>query len=192
MGNKALPQALIHLKGEPYARVGTPHKTPNTVKVWKLWENYCPNSHHRSQCYAVENTKCLHAWERHFLLDFAMGGPTDKSGLFHTQSPLVSFGFAVSWSYCNILYTKWNTCNWKMEENGGLSLSYATPCPSPHAWQYCLPTTNMYNIHSQVKLLKLPTSLSSRPGCHSLFSTGKIIWLPSLFLIWPGGCYSPY
>lgn len=61
MGNKALPQALIHLKGEPYARVGTPHKTPNTVKVWKLWENYCPNSHHRSQCYAVENTKCLHA-----------------------------------------------------------------------------------------------------------------------------------
>lgn len=43
------------------------------------------------------------------------------------------------------------------------------------------PTNNRYNIHNQVKLLKLPTSLSARPDWHILFSSGTIIWLPSFF-----------
>ena len=39
----------------------------------------------------------------------------------------------------------------------------------------------MYGMYNQIKFLKLPTSLSSKPVGHILFSAGTIIWLPSLF-----------
>lgn len=38
-----------------------------------------------------------------------------------------------------------------------------------------------------LRFLKLPTR--ARPGGHAV-SHWPITWLPSLFLYWPGGCYS--
>ena len=43
------------------------------------------------------------------------------------------------------------------------------------------PPANIYGMYNQVRVLKLPTSLSSSPDGHILFLTGTIICLPSLF-----------
>lgn len=43
------------------------------------------------------------------------------------------------------------------------------------------PLPHKYSMHSQVKLLKLPTSFYSRPDGHILFFSGTIIWPLSLF-----------
>lgn len=39
-----------------------------------IGNSHCPDSHHGSaSCYAAENTKSHHAWERSYLLEFVMG-----------------------------------------------------------------------------------------------------------------------
>lgn len=77
-------------------------------------------------------------------------------------------------------YLEWNTHYRKRGESGGLGLGLPILNPCPHTWQCCLPS-NMYCMHNQVKFLKLPTFLFSRPVGHILFPTGMFIWPPSLF-----------
>lgn len=79
-------QALIHLINQPvgpvvpYTRTGTPVETPNTMKVCKGLEvegdSHCPDSYHGTLYYATENTKTHHTWEKHYLLEFAIGHST--------------------------------------------------------------------------------------------------------------------
>ena len=83
-----LSQALIHLNYQsvgpvaPYTRMGTPVETPNTVKVWKSLET---GNAPTLTCNAAEKTKPHHAWERHCLLEFAVGIPTRMGELLQTH-----------------------------------------------------------------------------------------------------------
>lgn len=53
---------------------GPPAKAPNTKGVWK-WQEIAiaPTPDQGTTCYAAENSKPRHAWERNSLLDFAVG-----------------------------------------------------------------------------------------------------------------------
>lgn len=46
----------------PIGQLGTPMKAPDTAKK-VVGNSHCPNSHHGSMCYTVENTKSHCSWE---------------------------------------------------------------------------------------------------------------------------------
>lgn len=68
----------------------------------------------------------------------------------------------------------WNgTCTIERREEEVLSLVILTSDSTAS-------TSQIYGMHNLVKFLRLPVSLSLRPGGHIFFSTGMIIWPPSL------------
>lgn len=70
-------------------------------------------------------------------------------------------------------------CAIEKGERGGFCPGVSAPV---HLFLPSLPPLpSKYSMHSQVKLLKLPTSFYSRPDRHILFFSGTIIWPLSLF-----------
>ena len=71
--------------------------------------------------------------------------------------------------------------HWKRGKKWGFWSSISHPQSASSCPTVLSPLANIYGIYNQVKFLKLPVSLFSRPGGEVLFSTDKIIWLPPLF-----------
>ena len=150
-----------------------------------MGDSHCPNSHHGLICYAAENTKPYPTRERHVSTGIC-SGTTHCAGWATLYSWVrgnysISIGIPLScytsWTCWNILYLEWNTYHWRRRRWESWSGIF---CPkSISSLLTVLPTpAKMYGIYNQIKFLKLPTSLSSRPD---VFSNGTIIWQPSLF-----------
>ena len=111
-------------------------------------KSHCPNSHHGSTCYAVEDTGPHHTWELSPGIRNRTSHPDQRlctPGWKETmQSPQGSHCPAASWTCWNTLYLEWNTHHWKRGEGGGPGLVYLTPSPSPHAWDCCLPSQHVW------------------------------------------------
>lgn len=100
-----------------------------------------------------------------------------------TQSPLTSFSCCYPHLLNRTHYSVsdyWNgICAFEEGERGEFCPRISAPA---HLFLAMLPPLpNKYSMYSQVKLLKLPTSLYSRPDRHILFFSGTIIWPLSLF-----------
>lgn len=152
--------------------------------------SHCPDSHHRSTCYTAENSKPCKAPSG---LREALSSEICNE-MFHwdgrvTSHPWVRGNYTISTGIsfscfksdllkCTIPemeYTPRKGERWEFWSG----ISWPQPISS-----YLLvlpPLANQYDRHSKVKLLKWPTSLSSRPRGHALFFTGSIIWPLSLF-----------
>lgn len=150
--------------------------------------SHCSNYHCGSVYYAAENTKSITNWKGSYLSEFAMVHlpgwvsyftPLGAVQLFSLPWDLV---LTARWTWWYILYLKWNMNHWKRGESEGPGMAYLSPNPSSYTWQCSLFQITCMVCYNQVKFLKQPISLSSRPGGHVLFSTGRIIWLLSLFL----------
>lgn len=69
--------------------------------------------------------------------------------------------------------------HWK-RRRGGFWFGVSCPQSISSSLTALPPLANTCGIYNQIEFLRLPTSLSSRPGGHVLFPTGTIILLPSL------------
>lgn len=140
--------------------------------------------------HVAESTKSVCAWERR-LLEFALRQHRDgrvtsypwvrANNSFSSRTPL--FCCKSDLLQCIWLETEHTPLR---ERRMWESLACPTHSASLHTWQCCLP------VHNQVKLLKVPTALSSRLGGHILFRTSVIIWPTSLSPPLPGGHYRTY
>lgn len=160
----------------------------------KSWKTAIAPTLYGSLCNAAENTKAHHTWERHYLLEFAMGCCAGMCELLHIpgKRELLS----LLWDPVVLLqtgpvemYYAWNgLC---IIERRRKWRSWSGIC-SPQFISSPLPLlAHMYGMHNQVRCLMLPNSPSSRPGGCVLFSTGTI-WPPSLSLHWPIGCHGTH
>ena len=85
---------------------------------------------------------------------------------------------AASWACWDASNLQGKVPGWKRRRGG---LWSGVSCPQAFSSLTAPPPlANVYGIYNQIKFLRLPTSLSSRPGGHVLFPTGTIILLPSL------------
>lgn len=159
----------------PSPRLGTLAETPNTVKVWKWGERtivlLCAD-----QRVMAENTEPITRGQGgiywNLQRDVPAGGVSENCSLC----------IGISWSCskadllkCIIPGTEHAPLN-KGKRWGSWA---ATSCPQSIS---SLPTAlpplaNTHGVHNQVEVLKLPTSLSSRPGEPLLIPAGTIIWL---------------
>lgn len=117
--------------------------------------SHCFNSQHGSMCYAAENTEPHRAWDRRYLLGFAMGHPTEMGGLLCTpQPPRGSLCPAVS---CVGMHY---TCNGThtIERGEKVGSGYAAPLSISSALTVLPPPASTDGMHNQIKFLKLPAS----------------------------------
>lgn len=158
-----------------YCQTGDPCWATQYCKCVKVpGRRHHPDPHCGSMCYAAENIKPLHTWERKYLLQFAVEHPVGMSELPHTpglegttQPPLGS-PFPAAARPTEVHYT-WNgICIIERGEKVGSWSDIPCSSPSPHTWQCWLTRANMYGRHNQVKFSKMSASLSLRPFCFPL------------------------
>lgn len=132
--------------------------------------------------YTAKNTKHCHAWERSYLLEFAMGCPAGMGELLQTteweeiaQCPLGPIDLLQARTI-ETLYT-WDGIS-TIKRGKKKSIPVLLQSISSCLTMLSAPV-NMYGRHNQLTFPRLPTYLSLRPGGHVLFST-IIIYSPSL------------
>lgn len=136
----------------------------------------CPNSHRGATCcYAAGNTTPPHTWERRYLLEFAMRHPTRMGELFCTlgEGELLSLRWGPialqQATPVEMHYTR-NRTHSIARQGKVRGLVWLTPPPV-----HLLPWPT-WVVCTAGQVLRLPSSLSSRPGGHILCPTGTTFW----------------
>lgn len=136
--------------------------------------------HQRAVCccmllYAAGNTTPPHAWERRYLLEFAMRHPTRMGELFCTlgEGELLSLRWGpIALQQARPVEMHYTRNRTRSIAEAGEGAGPGLACPPPvHLWPW--PT---WVVCTAGQVLRLPSSLSSRPGGHVLCPTGTIFW----------------
>lgn len=130
--------------------------------------SHCPDSHHRSMCYAAENTKShLHLGKK--LSTKIFNGMSCQDGwvtlhLNPPWDPIILLQAGLVQMHYTWVWTR------TIERGGKVESWSSVSCPQSISHLTVRPSlANMYALYKQVKFLKLPTSFSSSLGENALF-----------------------